>query len=281
MEAGLISAIQLEIVLKEQQRHDIRIGELFALHDWINQKTADFFVEQFPKLIKEPQKRPLVYYFKEAALLTDEEIASIIKLQQIKKEKIRFHRLAVEQGYLKQRTVDFFLAHLFKIYNPLNCSFTDLYEIMKNYNEGQTNFKKVELKKAPLIGVSLKGVQLDGSNLREANLQGSNLSDSSLIQVNLALANLVKAVLTNVNLERACLSQANFQEAYLDRANFQGANLQGANLREAYLFQACFAAADLRGAQLPLKCSYDVYYDPKTRFDSDFDPQQAGWKIKS
>ena len=278
MEAGLISASQIAIALNEQEDHNMKIGEIFALHSWLDQETADFFVEKLPYLVKETKKKPLAYYFREARLLTDEQIKNIIKLQKLKKEKVRFHRLAVEQGYLKQLTVDFFLAHIFNIYNTHNCSFADLYEILKNYNKGQKNFQKVELKKAPLIGISLKEVQLDGSNLKEANLQGSNLSGSSLIQVNLALTNLIKAVLSNVNLERACLIGANLQEAYLDRVNFRNANLQRANLKEAYLFQASFAGADLRGAQLPLEYAYDVYYDSKTRFNN-FDPIKAGWKI--
>lgn len=281
MEAGLISASQIEIALKEQQLYNMKIGEIFALHNWIKQKTADFFVDKLPYLAKENQKKPIAYYFQEAGLLTEEQINDLIKLQKRKEKKIRFHNLAVEQGYVKQLTVDFFLAHIFNIYNPHNCSFTDVYQLLKNYNDGQTNFQKVELKKAPLIGVSLKGVQLDGSNLREANLKSSNLSNSSMIQVNLALATLTKAVLTNVNLERACLTKANLKEAYLDQANFQGANLRGANLQEAYLFQASFVAADLRNAQLSSVYNYEVYYDRQTRFDNNFDPQQAGWKLKN
>lgn len=280
MEAGLISASQIEIALNEQKDYNMKIGEIFALHNWLDQKTADFFVEKLPYLVKEPKKKPLAYYFQEAGLLTEEQIKNIIRLQKLKREKVRFHRLAVEQGHLKQLTVDFFLAHIFNIYNTHNCSFANLYEILKNYNKGETNFQKVELQKAPLMGISLKEVQLDGSNLKGANLQGSNLTASSLIQVNLALANLIKAVLSNVNLERACLTRANLKEAYLDRANLYGANLQRANLQEAYLFQASFAAADLREAQLSSEYTYDVYYDSKTRFDRHFDPIKAGWKIK-
>jgi uncharacterized protein YjbI with pentapeptide repeats len=281
MEAGLISASQIEMALKEQQVYSMKIGEIFALHNWLKQETADFFVDKLPYLAKEPEKKPLAYYFQEAGLLTEEQISTLIKLQKRKEKKIRFHNLAVEQGYIKQLTVDFFLAHIFNIYNPRNCSFTDIYQLLKNYNEGQTNFQNIELKKAPLMGVSLKGVQLDGSNLREANLRGSNFSNSSLIQVNLALAVLTKAILSDVNLERACLIKSNLKEAYLDRANLRGANLREANLKEAYLFQASFSAADLRGAQLSSVYNYDVYYDKQTLFNRDFDPQKAGWKIKN
>ena len=281
MEAGLISASQIEMALKEQENFDMKIGEIFALHNWIKQETADFFVEKLPYLVKEQSKKPLVYYFQEAGLLTEKQIESLIKLQKRKEQKVRFHRLAVEQGYLKQLTVDFFLAHLFNIYNPNNCSFADVYQILKSYNEGEINFQNIELQKAPLVGISLKEIHLDGSNLKQANLKGSNLTNSSLIQVNLALANMTKAVLTNANFERACLTKANLQEAYLDKANFTGANLQGANLQEAYLFQACFAGADLRKARLPLEYTYDVYYDRQTLFNNHFDPQKAGWQLRS
>ena len=277
MEAGLVSASQIEMALNEQKTHNLKIGEIFALRGWIKQQTADFFVEKLPSLIAEETKKPLAYYFKESGLLTTEDINNLIKIQKRKKQKMRFHRLAIEQGYLKPLTVDFFLGAIFNVYDPRNCSFADLYQILKKYNQGERNFQKVELKKAPLMGISLKEVKLDGSNLREANLQGCNLSDSSLIQVNLVLANLIKAILTNVNLERACLSRTNFQEAYLDRANLQGANLQNANLKQAYLFQASFLGADLRGTQLPEQYTYDVYYDKHTLFDETFDPVKAGW----
>lgn len=75
------------------------------------------------------------------------------------------------------------------------------------------------------------------------------------------------------------MTGANLREAYLDRANLRNANLQGANLQEAYLFQASFVAADLRSAQLSSKYTYDVYYNDKTRFDGNFNPIKAGWKI--
>lgn len=281
MEAGLVSPSQIEIALQEQQYHNMKIGKILALHGWIKQETADFFVEKWAELLKQKPKQPLVYYFREAALLNDEQIQALIKLQQHKQKKVRFHRLAVEQGYLKQITVDFFLASLFNIYNPNNCSFTDIYEILRQYNEGILNFQKIELKKAPLMGISLKKIQLDGSSLFKANLKNSNLSNSSLIQVNLAQADLTRAVLTKVNFKRACLNQTNLREAHLEQVNFQDADLQGADLTDAYLFQASFRGADIRGTKLPSEYTYDVYYDPQTRFDPDFDPQQAGWKLKS
>ena len=277
IEAGLISASQLEFALQLQTDSKLRIGEILASHKWIKQQTADFFVEEWTDLLTQQQKKPLIYYFRQAALLDERQIASLLREQQKRSKPTRFHRLAVEQGYLKQITVDFFLANIFKIYNTNVFSFAKPYEILSRYNRGEINFRRTDLSKAPLMGVSLKGIQLDGSNLIKANLTNCNLSESSLIQSNLALVDLVKAILTKVNFERANLCQANLREAHLKEANFTKANLQKADLREAYLHHALFAGADLRGAKLSAEYSYEVFYDSKTTFDRQFQPQQAGW----
>ena len=278
IEAGLITASQIEFALHQQANTDLRIGEILASHNWIKQETADFFAENWSKVINQKQKKPLVYYFRHAGLLDDRQIAQIMKEQQQEEKPTRFHRLAVKKGYLKQITVDFFLANIFNIYNTNVFSFAKPYEILSRYNKGETNFRRTELSKAPLMGVSLKGIQLDGSNLRQANLNSCNLSDSSLIQTDMAAINLIKAILIKANLERANLYQANLKEAHLNEANFSKANLQQADLTEAHLSNAIFAGADLRGTKLPLEYSYEVYYDSSTMFDSNFEPQRVGWK---
>ncbi|HEY9767086.1 MAG TPA: pentapeptide repeat-containing protein [Coleofasciculaceae cyanobacterium] len=278
IEAGLITASQIEFALQLQSTSNLRIGEILASHNWIKQQTADFFAQKWTKLLEQQQKQPLIYYFRQAGLLNEQQIAKLLREQQRQTNPTRFHRLAVERGYLKQITVDFFLASIFNIYNTNLFSFAKPYEILSRYNKGETNFRRTELSKAPLIGVSLKGIQLDGSNLREAKLTSCNLSESSLIQTNLALVNLVKAILIKVNFERANLCQANLREAHLKEANFTKANLQGADLREAYLFHTVFAGADLRESKLPTEYTYEVYYDSETIFDDNFKPQKAGWK---
>ena len=277
IEAGLITASQIEFALQQQSQSKRRIGEILASHNWIKQQTADFFAEQWNDLLKQKEKRPLIYYFRQAWLLDEAQIAKLLREQQQRTKPTRFHRIAVELGYLKQITVDFFLANIFQIYNTNVFSFAKPYEILSRYNKGETNFRRTELSKAPLMSVSLKGIQLDGSNLRQANLSSSNLSNSSLIQTNLALVDLVKAILSEVNFERANLCQADLREAHLKGARFTQANLQKADLRKAYLFNTNFAGADLRGAKLPTEYTYEVYYDSKTTFDKQFQPQEAGW----
>ena len=277
VEAGLVSLAQIEIALQEQKESNLKIGEILALHGWIKQETADFFVEKWSKLVQNKEKQPLVYYFKEAALLDEQQIAILLKEQPKQQKKIRFHNLAVEKGYLKRITVDYFLASLFNIYSSGVFSFAKPYEILRSYTNGENNFQRTQLSCAPLMGISLKKVILDESNLKGADLKSCNLSYSSMIQVNLALANLNKAVLTEVNLEGACLNQANLREAHLEKVNFAQASLQGADLSDAYLLHTCFAAADLKGAQLPSEYPYEVYYDAQTCFDDNFDPVLAGW----
>ncbi|ELS03067.1 putative low-complexity protein [Xenococcus sp. PCC 7305] len=281
VEAGLVSLAQIEIALQEQSESNLKIGEILALHGWIKQETADFFVEQWVKLLAEEQKQPLVYYFKESGLLEEAQISALLKEQQkqqkIQGRKIRFHHLAVERGVLKRITVDYFLASLFNIYSSGVFSFTKPYEVLRSYTNGETDFRRTKLSSAPLMGISLKKVLLDESNLKGANMTSCNLSYSSMIEVNLALANLNKAVLTEVNLKGACLNQANLREAHLEKVNFRRASLQNADLSGAYLLNTCFAAADLQGAQLPSECPYEIYYDSHTRFDDDFDPVSSGW----
>lgn len=277
IEAGLIPIHQLELALHEQKHTGMRVGEILILHGWIKTETVNFFAEQWFEEIAESKKKPLVYYFTQAGLLNTEQVKAIARLQKLKHKKTRFHRLAVEQGYLKQSTVDFFLAYLFNIYSPQAISVAKPYEVLKRYSKGETDFRKINLSKAPLMSVSLKEVILDGSNLKKADLSKANLSYSSLGQTNLKLVNFTRAILTEVNFTKSYLTQAIFLEAHLEKANFQSAILHKVDFKSAYLAQANFAGADLTKAKLPLDYPYDVYYDSNTAFDHDFNPELVGW----
>ena len=278
IEAGLISISQIELALKEQQKHNARIGEILVSHGWIKPETVNFFADQWFELL-EQEKKPLVYYFKQAFLLNNEQINAVIRLQKLKHKKVRFHRLAVEQGYLKQKTVDFFLAHLFNILDPKSISVAKPYEVLKSYSQGIKDFSGIDFKKAPLMSITLKGIILDNSNLSSIDLSKANLSCSSLIRVNLDRANMTQADLTEVNFTNSLLTQANLQEAHLEKANFTSATLHNVNLQSSYLEKANFAKADLTKAKLSLDYPYDVYYDRQTIFDHDFDPELRGWKL--
>lgn len=282
-EAGLISAQQIETALQDQFKSpNLKIGEIMALRGWIKQETADFFVEEWYELVVQEQKYPLVYYFRKAALLSEEQINYILEEQTNKEEKVRFHHLAVRMGFLKQQTVDFLVKNLLipgrNNSSTRKSSFATPYELLKNYIRGETNFQRSEFKKIKLNNVTLKGVNLNHSNLTGAELKQANLSNSSLKLVNLTDANLEKAI-KEVDFEGACLNHVNLTDAHLEGSNFQQANLREADLRHGYFVNVCFQGADLRNAKLQGANFKGASYNSETFFDPGFIPSNMGMRL--
>ena len=111
-EAALISSGQVEVALMEQSNyHQLRIGEILALHGWIAEKTVNFFADTFPRLIKNPLRKKIGDYLCEAGLLNENQVQDIIKEQF--KSGVKFGSLAVIKGFIKQETLDFFLQYFF------------------------------------------------------------------------------------------------------------------------------------------------------------------------
>jgi hypothetical protein len=115
-QAALISAAQVQVALEDQKYTGLRIGEILALRGWVKQETADFFADRWPILLAQKKKHPLGYWLKAAALLDENQINLILSGQQQKiREKlvrIRFGKLVVSRGLLKEQTIDFFLESL-------------------------------------------------------------------------------------------------------------------------------------------------------------------------
>ncbi len=110
--AGLITPSQIEVALHDQTYHqDMRIGEILALRGWIEQKTVDFFVQEWWNLLRLKDQQPLGFYLKKASLLTDQQIEMILAEQN--QICLRFGATAVLKGFLQQNTLDFFLTNLF------------------------------------------------------------------------------------------------------------------------------------------------------------------------
>ena len=111
-EADLISSFQLELALSNQVQYpNLRIGEILARDGLIKPKTADFFVQDWSKVVSQPEKNALGYYLEQAAILSKEQIEVILTEQ--KSTGVRFGTVAVFQGFLKSTTLDFFLTNLF------------------------------------------------------------------------------------------------------------------------------------------------------------------------
>ncbi|MFM2311857.1 MAG: hypothetical protein RLZZ04_1133 [Cyanobacteriota bacterium] len=113
-QAGLVSDEQIQIALAERREsHNLRVGEILALRGWIDQRTADFFADEWGNLVNQTEKQLLGYYLEKSGLLTKQQTNSILEEQ--KRIWVKFGVIAVLQGRLSQETVDFFLEHLFPL----------------------------------------------------------------------------------------------------------------------------------------------------------------------
>lgn len=111
-EADLVSAYQIESALQDKMQHpELKIGEILAQKNIVKPETADFFAQDWSKVIIEPEKNALGYYLKQAAILDSAQIEVILAEQ--RSTGVRFGTVAVFQGFLKSTTLDFFLANLF------------------------------------------------------------------------------------------------------------------------------------------------------------------------
>ncbi|MGK7919402.1 MAG: hypothetical protein AB4080_05275 [Trichodesmium sp.] len=109
--AGLITNSQVEEILEYQSSNShLKFGEIAAMWRIIKQETVDFFVELFPQLITDNQKRPVGEYLKLANLLNEEQIYSILVEQN--QTNLRFGEVAVQKGWLRQETIDFVLHQI-------------------------------------------------------------------------------------------------------------------------------------------------------------------------
>ena len=111
-EAALITPPQLEVALRDQSYYeDMRLGEILALRGWIEQDTADFFAQEWFKLINRRIDRPIGFYLNKAGLLSESDIKSILREQHV--HSLRFGDTAIKKGLLEPKTVNFFIKNLF------------------------------------------------------------------------------------------------------------------------------------------------------------------------
>lgn len=109
-EAGLINSGQVHVALIEQSIYShLKLGEILALHGWIDQQTADFFGNKIKELIADDQKKQIGNYFFEAGLIKENDIQAILDEQ--KKLGVKFGSLAVLRGCITQDTLRFFLKY--------------------------------------------------------------------------------------------------------------------------------------------------------------------------
>lgn len=110
-DAALISAIQIEVALKEQLMFEqMRLGEILASHGWIKQETVDFFAQEWDEMLTSQQLQPIGHYLKAANLLDEAQIQAVLQEQKLRGTK--FGATVVCKGWLKRKTIDYFLESL-------------------------------------------------------------------------------------------------------------------------------------------------------------------------
>jgi hypothetical protein len=111
IEAGLISEQQLKVALEDQRSYNLKVGEILANHQWIRQRTADFFAVEWEIIKNICPKQPIGYYLRRAALLSEGQINYILEEQQKKGSK-KFGEIAVKEKWLSQQTINYLLENL-------------------------------------------------------------------------------------------------------------------------------------------------------------------------
>ncbi|WP_013323036.1 hypothetical protein [Gloeothece verrucosa] len=141
-EADLISVPQIELALKDQAQFKyLRIGEILALRGWIKQQTADFFAEEWPKLLANPtsKRQPIGYYLQAAALLNEQQIDNILIDQQLLGTK--FASTAILKGWIRQKTMNFFLKNLHR--RPEKNNLSQLIEYSEDFRTENPKTNKI------------------------------------------------------------------------------------------------------------------------------------------
>ena len=110
-QAGLISNFQIGTALEIQSiNNQVKFGTILVSQGILKQKTVDFFAEQLPKLLQRSTTQPLGYYLQEADLIDAQQIGILLAEQ--KQTGMLLGELAVEKGWLKIKTLNFFLQYL-------------------------------------------------------------------------------------------------------------------------------------------------------------------------
>ncbi|WP_052055618.1 hypothetical protein [Myxosarcina sp. GI1] len=111
-EADLVTKTEIKTALEYQKIYpNMRLGEILAIQGWIKPETVEFFAEEWQQLIEQTYRKPIGHYLQQAALLEAEQIKRVLEEQ--KHTGYKFGSTAILQGYLKPKTLDFFLKYLF------------------------------------------------------------------------------------------------------------------------------------------------------------------------
>ncbi|MEA5417718.1 WecB/TagA/CpsF family glycosyltransferase [Spirulina sp. CCNP1310] len=125
-EAGLLTMHQVEVLLVKQAKDpDQRFGELAIQHGWLEPKTVHFFLVELPRWLQKHYAHRLLDYLEVAGLLSHGQIEALQVEQQ--SDPRALEQLAIERGWIKPKTVEFFQRVQDLAHRPQINSFESVY----------------------------------------------------------------------------------------------------------------------------------------------------------
>lgn len=109
-EAHLLSAVQVQVALVDQKAYKMRLGDIFVLHGWLKKRTIDFLVEHWAAPLSKNHLYSLEYCLEAAGLLNQAQMEILQREQNLTGRDLG--TIAVEKGWLKRQTLNFFLSHI-------------------------------------------------------------------------------------------------------------------------------------------------------------------------
>ncbi|VEP17828.1 hypothetical protein H1P_6480007 [Hyella patelloides LEGE 07179] len=134
-DADLISSYQWQNALDIQAKYTkVKLEQILVSQKIIKPQTLDFFGNQWQKIKEEGRQFPIGYYLQDSGLLNEQQVHNILREQE--KNNLKFGDIAVNQGWIKQGTINFFLDNLL-IKSPQIISL----DLLKEYNQNQLHLE--------------------------------------------------------------------------------------------------------------------------------------------
>lgn len=130
--AGLLSSEELSLISKteKEKKYQIKLEQIMENFGLLSQETITFFAEELPKIIESNQIMGVEDYLQKAHLITPSQIKDLCKKQEGLSTPKKLGELIVEEGYISQKTLDWFIEfqYVLKSQQGKNPTFKQIYQ---------------------------------------------------------------------------------------------------------------------------------------------------------
>lgn len=130
--AGLLSYQELNLVSKiqKEKNYETNLGKIIENFGLLSQETITFFAETLPKMIELNQVLLMGDYLQKAHLITTSQIQDLCRKQKLLSTHKKLGELIVEEGYISQKTLDWFIEfqYVLKSQQGKNITFRQIYQ---------------------------------------------------------------------------------------------------------------------------------------------------------